>query len=63
MFFLGLSGVSPLNMPVHGKIEVHADMDMMKTILRNLLKRLRSGPALDHLPAGRVLIVVMATDK
>ena len=26
-----------VNFPVHGKIEVHADMDMMKTILRNLL--------------------------
>lgn len=26
-----------VNFPVYGKIEVHADMDMMKTILRNLL--------------------------
>ena len=34
---LGMPIVKSLIDRMHGKIEVHADMDMMKTILRNLL--------------------------
>ena len=33
-----------VNFPVYGKIEVHADMDMMKTILRNLLSNAITSP-------------------